>query len=321
LPPNYQSVPPEGYITIPLQTVNGSGMLRLTTEDESAEGIRHALATVRRLRLYSFARVAQPTASRFIDMSGRLFDGIVRFDLRYYDGLARMLDEEAALVRDADVLHDLKTLGMASYERFSPDPYIETMLADAAAQIRDQMRRGLRRAHTPYWSDRHWVSPLSGTGPQAGFVSVDGELDVQARALFYFHACAPSAKAALAPFELQTFADASRRALSGEHVYRLRVPAHVPAAQFWTATAYATATATFFRESPSLAVDARDRGVMHNEDGSVDLYFGSRPPAGHEHNWIATGAGEPWFLSFRFHDPLKQVLDKSWKLPDLEPIV
>ena len=320
LPPNYDAVIPEGYIRVPLQTVNGYAALRLTLEDESPDGIRAALALVKRLRLYPFARAAQPPASRFIDMTGRLFDGVIRFDLRYFDALARMLDEEPALIRDADVLHDLKTLGMASYERFAPDPYLETMLADAAAQIREQLRRGLRRSNTPYWSDRQWFAPTMGTGPQAGFVSVDGELNVQARALYYLLSAAPPADAALAPYQLLTFVDASRHALTGGTAYRLRVPASVPAEEGWTATAYATRTATFIPEAPQLAISSDDEAVQRNDDGSIDLYFGPQPPVGLERNWITTGTGDPWFLSFRIHGPRKAVVDKSWKLPDLEPL-
>jgi hypothetical protein len=320
LPPNYNGAVPDRYIPVRLPTVNGYAALRLSVADESASALRGAFAHAKQLHLYPMAQAAQPPASRFIDMTGRLFDGVMRFDLRYFDALAHVLDEEPALIRDADVLHDLKTLGMASYERFAPDPYLETMLADAAAQIRDQLRRALRRVNTPYWSDRQWFAPATGPGPQAGFVSVDGELNVEARALYYLLSAAPPARAALAPCQLLTFTDAQRHALAGGVSYRLRVPPSIPADHGWTATAYGALTATFIHEAPSLAIGSTGAAVQRNADDSIDIYFGPRPPEGLEHNWIATGTGDPWFLSFRLHGPRKPVVDKSWKLPDLEPL-
>ncbi|WP_419605923.1 DUF1214 domain-containing protein, partial [Thiolapillus sp.] len=43
----------------------------------------------------------------------------------------------------------------------------------------------------------------------------------------------------------------------------------------------------------------------YNSDGSVDLYFGPKPPAGKENNWIQTVPGKTWFLVLRLYGPLK----------------
>jgi len=42
--------------------------------------------------------------------------------------------------------------------------------------------------------------------------------------------------------------------------------------------------------------------IKLNPDGTVDLYFGPKPPAGLESNWIPTG--EDFFLWFRLYGPL-----------------
>jgi hypothetical protein len=52
-----------------------------------------------------------------------------------------------------------------------------------------------------------------------------------------------------------------------------------------------------------------------NADGSLDLYFGPRPPAGKETNWIPTG--EDFFLIFRLYGPA-EAFAETWKLPDVE---
>ncbi|MNE76943.1 hypothetical protein D3C80_1732170 [compost metagenome] len=57
-----------------------------------------------------------------------------------------------------------------------------------------------------------------------------------------------------------------------------------------------------------------------NTDGSVDIYFGPKAPAGHEENWVPTKASATWFTMFRFYGPDKAVFDKSWKLADIESV-
>ncbi len=58
--------------------------------------------------------------------------------------------------------------------------------------------------------------------------------------------------------------------------------------------------------------------MRKNADGSVDIYFGSKAPAGQESNWIYSPAEQRWFPWFRFYGPLKSLSDNSWKMPDIE---
>jgi hypothetical protein len=52
----------------------------------------------------------------------------------------------------------------------------------------------------------------------------------------------------------------------------------------------------------------------------VDLYFGPKPPAGQESNWIYTQAGKKWFPWFRVYGPEKAIFDKTFRLPDIEKV-
>lgn len=47
---------------------------------------------------------------------------------------------------------------------------------------------------------------------------------------------------------------------------------------------------------------------------------GTEVPAGFEKNWIPTVAGKNWFAYFRFYNPTEAYFDRSWPLPDFEPI-
>ena len=55
-----------------------------------------------------------------------------------------------------------------------------------------------------------------------------------------------------------------------------------------------------------------------NADGSIDLYFGPKSPAGKESNWIETLPGKGFYPFFRFYSPKEGVFDGTWKMPDVE---
>jgi hypothetical protein len=119
---------------------------------------------------------------------------------------------------------------------------------------------------------------------------------------------------------LFTFRDSRGERLSGERTYTVRIPANVPAKQYWSMIVYAVDTAALIREAPVVTLDSYNQGMQRNADGSVDIYFGPKPPAGKEANWIYTAAGKAFFPAMRFYDPDKPLLDRTWKLPDLEQV-
>jgi hypothetical protein len=94
----------------------------------------------------------------------------------------------------------------------------------------------------------------------------------------------------------------------------------VPAKQFWALTLYDRETCGFIREMPRAGVDSYDQKMQRNADGSVDIYIGAKPPAGKEANWVQTVPGCGWFPFFRFYGPDKPLVDKTWKLPDIEKV-
>ena len=58
-----------------------------------------------------------------------------------------------------------------------------------------------------------------------------------------------------------------------------------------------------------------------NADGSVDIYFGPKAPAGKASNWVSTKAGGRFELIFRLYGPDKALFDKKpWVLPDIEEL-
>jgi hypothetical protein len=58
--------------------------------------------------------------------------------------------------------------------------------------------------------------------------------------------------------------------------------------------------------------------VAYNDDGSVDLYFGPKAPAGKEPNWLQTVPGKGWFLVLRLYSPTEAWFDKTWRPGEIE---
>ena len=58
--------------------------------------------------------------------------------------------------------------------------------------------------------------------------------------------------------------------------------------------------------------------MIKNNDGSIDLYYGPKAPAGKEANWTQTVPGKGWFVLFRLYGPLEPWFDKTWRPGEFE---
>jgi hypothetical protein len=57
--------------------------------------------------------------------------------------------------------------------------------------------------------------------------------------------------------------------------------------------------------------------IQKNTDGSYDIYFGPKAPAGKDTNWIQTVPGRGWFTILRLYGPLEPWFDQTWKPGDI----
>lgn len=108
--------------------------------------------------------------------------------------------------------------------------------------------------------------------------------------------------------------------LDGAKNHHLTVPPKVPVRQYWSATAYDFATHALIRDVGWGSRSSLAPGLQTNADGSTDLYFGPKAPDGKRSNWIPTKAGGRFELIFRLYGPEKPLFDKTWVLPDIEPV-
>src|SRR5262245_49244210 len=109
-------------------------------------------------------------------------------------------------------------------------------------------------------------------------------------------------------------------AFDGRKTYRLTVPPNPPVEQYWSVTAYDRQTHALIKTMARASRSSQIPEMQKNADGSIDVYFGPRAPAGKEANWLPTDPQRGFELMFRLYGPKKEFFDKVWVLPDVERI-
>ncbi|MDB5983507.1 MAG: hypothetical protein JWQ69_4522, partial [Pseudomonas sp.] len=294
IPPGYKEPIPAGYLPIQFETVNGYALLRVIPASASEADQVKAIDLVKQLRLYSLAQAANPPQQTYIDMSGKLLDGVVAFDDSFFQRLARMVNEEPVMTRDLVMMGQLRSLGIEKGKAFTPDDQTKAILKQAA----EEAHQGFKFAALggePWWPGTQWKLPES-VGTKTGFkFQTDDALYVDNRGMIFFLAFAAPKKLGAATFYTVGGHDANGQVLQGDKTYRLHVPAKVPAKQYWAVTAYDLDTACLIRDMPSPGLDSYNEKMHRNTDGSVDIYFGPKAPSGHEDNWVPTKPDAAWF--------------------------
>lgn len=118
--------------------------------------------------------------------------------------------------------------------------------------------------------------------------------------------------------------DGTGRMLRADKTYKLHVPAKVPVGQFWALTLYSENTRRPYdnggTQIRSVNLDSRMKDLKYHDDGSTDLFIGSKAPAGYESNFMKTVGDDGWFVYFRLYAPEQAFFDKSFKLSDFEMV-
>jgi hypothetical protein len=118
-----------------------------------------------------------------------------------------------------------------------------------------------------------------------------------------------------------TAEDAKNNALDGGKNYKLHLPPKVPVKTFWSVIVYDTQTQSMLQTDQQFpSVSSQNEKLLVNDDGSVDVYFGPKPPDGKKADWLPTNPARRLDLMFRFYGPKPELFDKTWKLPDVEQV-
>jgi len=285
-----------------------------------------AEATVRRHRLYGWNQRSNPPTSAYIPVGGRPWQSAQPADLSYWRLLSELYANEPVAPRDRMMFGLLAPLGISPGTPFAPDARQAKVLREAA-QVGDLMARTLayekRTPGSTVYPGKHWeyavLFDLDQESPDRRRVQFDE------RSSWFYEAIGMSSgmQGRILGFG-QVYLEASKDGrghwLDGGKAYRMRVPAQAPVKQFWSVTLYDNLSRGPLVTAQGAAdLSSRKPDLVTNADGSVDVYFAPRRPAG-AGNWIPTTPGKGWFAYFRFYAPTEAYFAKTWQLNDIEPL-
>jgi hypothetical protein len=308
-----------GYVVRRSPTVNVFLGIRLTDPDPASA--KEALA---HLRMYPYAQRNSPPKLAILDAGTKTWSGLPPRGMAYWERLNDVIQNEPIEARDIFFHAMLRPLGLEKGKPFKPDARQTKILTDAAL-VGEAMAKAnsadRRFANGRFRPGAHWdfALRLDADDPDAFWNLLDE------RASWFYEAV--GAGAAMAPKRpgpssayLSAYKDKAGEWLDGGRSYRLRVPPNAPIKLFWSVTLYDVDTRALILNKEKIADRSSRMDLRKNDDGSVDIYCGPEVPAGFEKNWIPTVPGKNWFAYFRFYNPTEAYFDRSWPLPDFEPV-
>jgi hypothetical protein len=323
LPPGYKEKAPDGYIAMPSDNFQGYALLRSILQTGGDTGVAKAVAYAKRIKLYPLSQGANPPATAFIDASDVVFEANIPYDARFFESIDRMVQSEPWLTRDKAMIDPLRTIGIEKGKPFKPDAKTRAILDDAAKEARAWLEKMYQASFSPaYFEGTGWAVPGSKElmeGLSTQFANPNS-YPIDTRGLIYSLAFFSPKRLGTGQFYLMTFKDKAGGPFDGGSTYRLHVPPNAPVKQYWSATVYDRATHTLIRNLPWSSRSSLTPGIEKNADGSVDIYFGPKAPAGKESTWVPTKAGGQFEVLFRLYGPENALFEKTWKLPDIEKV-
>ncbi len=286
--------------------------------------IAGAVASVKsKAALYPLAQAASPAATTFVDVSGVKFNTISANDFSFYEELNGVVQNEPADWVDPDTVGLFASIGIRKGQPFAPDERMKNLLTEAVTVGNATARSFLfasRDPRTRVFKDRQWLTPFVG-GSYEFLAGAERLLD--ARAMFFYYATGitpamAEARPGTGSAYAGVFRDGSGNYLDGGKTYRVTLPGPVPAKDFWAFTVYDNQTRSLLpTDQRSAGIDSLKPSMKKEADGSVNVFFGPKAPAGYEENWVQTMPGRGFNVLLRLYGPLEPWFNQSWKPGDL----
>jgi hypothetical protein len=278
-------------------------------------------------KIYPLAAAGKPAPPlTYIDLSGKPFNFISPADYRFWELLNQVVQEEPTESLDQIRMGYFASVGIEKGKPFAPDVRMKKLLTEAAA-VGDATARSIafhwRQKAGYYYDNSHWQLPFVGGYK---FQSQPGVLNLDGYIFYYFMATGvtPAMEEKMVGKGSQyawTARDAAGNLLDGGKTYRLRLPPNIPVKDFWSVILYSNQTRSMIQTDQRFpSVGSQAKGLQVNADGSVDIYFGPKAPAGKESNWIQTAPGTGWNTILRLYGPLEPWFNKTWKPGEIEPV-
>lgn len=321
LPPGYEGAVPDGYHVARSTTYGNWVIWRGFQVNGSTKPAIEATQKI--LRMYPLSQASNPPKMNFINVSGVYSNTVHRMDYGIWEEINQVVQAEPAIGQNSEVLGLLASIGIEHGKPFNPDARMKTILADAA-DIGAYTARALAAKPRDkdfyfYPGESYWTTPF--VGGSSEFLH-DGATLLDGRTFFHFYATGitPAMAAKFIGRGSQyaaAYNDSTGKPLNGSNTYRITLPPDAPAKDFWSFTVYDNQTRSMLQTDQRFpGIDSNKKGLIKNKDGSFDIYFGPRAPAGKESNWIQTVPGKGFNALFRLYGPLQPWYDKTWRPGD-----
>jgi hypothetical protein len=322
LPPDYKGDVPEGYFVARSRTFGNLLFFRSFLKDgDPKPGVE---SVKEHLRVYPLADAAKPPEMKFVNISGKAFNTIGPADFSFFEYLNHVIQDEPSDAMDPDTLGLFAAIGIEKGKPFTPDERMKKILVEAAA-VGDATARSIvyrcRIKEAYYYPDSAWCTPFIGGSYK---FEQNGVRLLDAYSFFFFYATG------ITPAMVEefigkgsqyagAFVDAKGNPFDGGKTYKLHLPPNIPAKNFWSVTLYDNQTRSMLQTDQQFpAVGSQTKGLLINDDKSVDVYFGPKAPAGKENNWVQTIPGKGWNTILRLYGPLEPWFDKTWRPGEIE---
>ncbi|UCF32573.1 MAG: DUF1254 domain-containing protein [Phycisphaerales bacterium] len=324
LPPNYKGEKPEGYYVFQSPTYGNILLWRGFAVKGDPKPAVHSMK--KHARVYPLTQAGSTPEAKFINVSGRAFNTIHANDFTFYEEVNQLVQEEPNEALDPETLGLLASIGIEKGKPFTPDARMKKTLTEAVAVANATARAALFAPRNrdlyiyPDDPDSHWKTAFIGGSHE--FVLEPGVRDLDGRTRFFYYATmvTPAMTRKMVGAGSQYAIgdrDAKGNPLDGSKTYKLTLPPDVPAKDFWSIVVYDNQTRSMLQSTRFPSLNSQ-RGVPQNADGSFDIYFGPKAPAGKESDWIKTMPGKGWNMLLRLYGPLEPWFDKTWRPGEIE---
>lgn len=326
LPPGYtKDLPKSGYFIVPSKMNDFMFFIRGMVINGDVPG---ASKMIEQCRIYTFSPKNNPNPNKYLHVSGKAINTIEPSGLEYWKRLSEVINSNPVEERDRFYLAMLKPLGIEKDKPFEPDERQKKILEEgervghAMAQVNSYEPR---IADAQVYPGKNWMNVFTMNTTEGKQQEAENYSQLDER-LHYLYLGTWPAQAMNLSYPsggqryLECFKDKNGNWLTGSKNYKLHIPSNVPATQFWSISVYDNLTRSLTPNNENKAAITSYDKLKTNADGSIDLTFGPKTIEGLENNWIDTKSSKGWFVWFRFYGPTEPFFNKTWQLPDFEPM-